>query len=62
MGTYGEPRLSEVIQAYKDLGISVKCLAADQAEQRGCNHCITGAKENLRAVYICQAKPDISER
>jgi len=46
-----EPRLSEVVQMYRDMGLQVKVVELDPKLLIACDTCLTGAKENYKVVY-----------
>ena len=52
-----EPRLSEVVQLYKDLGLEVKVVdLTPEMVAEGCDTCLVGGLERYKVVYI-KGKP-----
>jgi hypothetical protein len=53
-----EPRLSEAVELYKELGFEVKVLPFVPAEFPGeCAECMKGACDRYKVIYTCM-KPD----
>ncbi len=50
MCTYDEPRLSEMVEAYREMGLDVRVEEPDESEL--CDACLEGARGQLRTVYI----------
>ena len=53
----GEPRLSELVQAYRRIGCEVHLEPFDPFGQPGCRECMPSTTENLQTIYI--RKPEI---
>lgn len=51
MGTYGEPRLSELIQMYAELGFEVRLEPFEPSDGTECSECMRGSAERYRTVY-----------
>ncbi|MEM3043600.1 MAG: hypothetical protein QXD84_08690 [Thermoplasmata archaeon] len=47
--TYDEPRLSEMVEMYRELGLEVR-LEEPEAEEL-CEACLRGAKGSLKTIY-----------
>ena len=46
-----EPRLSEVVEMYRDLGFEVKVVDLKPEMLAGCDTCIVGPTETYKVVY-----------
>lgn len=54
-GSFDEPRLSDVVETYREMGFEVLLDAYDpslDAEGGGCNGCISASAERFRTVFI----------
>jgi len=51
-----EPRLSEVVMMYKEMGLEVKVIELDTGFADGCKTCVTGHKGKLKVVYTRERK------
>jgi hypothetical protein len=52
-----EPRLSEVVQLYRDMGLEVKVVdLTPEMIEEGCDTCLVGGLENYKVVYT-KGKP-----
>ncbi len=49
--TYDEARLSEIIEAYEEMGCEVRLEPFDGSEESGCSECMKAQPENYRTVY-----------
>jgi hypothetical protein len=50
-GTYSEPRLSEVIDMYKELGFEVRLEPFAPNNKTECTECMRGSAKRYKAVY-----------
>ena len=50
-GTFEEPRLSELIALYKDIGLEVRLEPFDPATDPGCAMCMRLHPENYKTIY-----------
>ena len=50
--TTGEPRLSELMQAYRRIGCEVHLEPFDSSGQPGCRECMHPKAEDLQTIYI----------
>ena len=51
-----EPRLSEAVETYRDLGYEVKLLPFTPDES-ACSECVTQEPDRLRVIYIRKRGP-----
>ncbi len=49
--TYDEPRLSEMVEAYREIGLDVHLEPFDPAEEPGCAECMLTRPESYRTSY-----------
>ncbi len=49
--TYDEPRLSEMVQFYEELGFEVLLQPLDPAEETACSECMLLNPENYKTVF-----------
>ena len=49
--TYNEPRLSEVVEMYRELGYEVYLKPFDPDEETGCSECMKASPEQYTTVY-----------
>ncbi len=52
MGTYDEPRLSELVDLYKDLGFKICLLPFQPDLEEGCKECMKANPENYKTIFI----------
>ncbi len=50
-GTYDEPRLSEIIKMYKELGFEVRLEPFEPNNQTECMECMRVSADRYKAVY-----------
>ncbi len=50
--TADEPRLSELVEAYRRIGFKVHLEPCDPAQQPGCNQCLQAAAGRYQTIYI----------
>ncbi len=50
--TIDEPRLSELVQTYRQIGCEVHLEPFDPVEQPGCSECMRDYPESLKTIYI----------
>lgn len=51
-----EPRLSEVVAMYRELGLDVKVVDVKLGDVDGCTACLDGAMERYKIVYTRETK------
>lgn len=49
--SYDEPRLSELVEMYQELGYEVRLEALDLEEEPGCSACLKANPEQFKTVY-----------
>jgi hypothetical protein len=49
--TYDEPRLSELVESYRELGLEVRLEEPDAGELEECNACFKGSGGKLKTIY-----------
>ena len=49
--TYDEPRLSELLQTYRELGFEVRVEPFDPADQPDCSECMRLAPGRFKTIY-----------
>ncbi|MBF0524354.1 MAG: hypothetical protein HQK56_04580 [Deltaproteobacteria bacterium] len=55
----GEPRLSEAVAAYEDIGFEVRLDPVDLTEEDGvCKSCLKWAPEEFKVIYTRPRKDD----
>ena len=54
LGIYDEPRLSELIQLYEEIGLKVRTEPVEPLAEPGCTECIKTAPECFRVLYTCK--------
>ena len=50
--TYDEPRLSEIVEAYEEMGFEVRLEPFDPDDEPGCIECMKAAADRFKTVYI----------
>ncbi len=50
-GEFREPRLSEFVQLYEEMGFEVKLMPLDPDNLPGCGICFEGDIEKYRVIY-----------
>ena len=53
--THDEPRLSEVVNTYEEIGLEVHLEPFDPDEERECTECMRGAAEKYKTIYTREA-------
>ena len=53
--TYDEPRLSELVEMYKELGYEVCLQQFNPGEETGCAECLKVSPEKYKTVYTRKA-------
>ncbi len=48
---HDEPRLSEVVKMYEEMGLEVLVISPEPDLKEGCKACVTGQPEKLKVVY-----------
>ena len=54
--TYDEPRLSELVESYRELGFEVRLEEPDTDELEECNACFKGSAGKLKTIYTREKK------
>lgn len=49
--TYDEPRLSEIVEMYEEIGLEVHLEPVDLQNDEGCTDCLKAAPKNYMTVY-----------
>jgi hypothetical protein len=49
--TYDEPRLSEMVDMYKEIGLEVRLEPFDPDEEPGCTDCMASMPEKYKTIY-----------
>ncbi|MEJ2101972.1 MAG: hypothetical protein P8X68_18655 [Desulfobacterales bacterium] len=49
--TYDEPRLSEIVDMYKEIGLEVHLEPFHPDEEPGCTDCIAAMPERYKTIY-----------
>jgi hypothetical protein len=58
--TLDEPRLSEVLEMYREIGFEVHLEPFNPDEESGCSECMKKDKERYRTVYTRKPRnPDV---
>jgi hypothetical protein len=52
MNTYDEPRLSELVESYRELGYEVHLEPFHPEEDEDCTECLAAEPERFRTIYI----------
>ena len=50
-GTYDEPRLSELVEMYKEIGFEVRLEPFDLFEEQGCAECMKVSPEKYQTIF-----------
>jgi hypothetical protein len=50
-GTYDQPRLSEIIAMYEDIGLAVHLEPYDPSADPGCTDCMGANAQNYKTIY-----------
>lgn len=50
--TYDEPRLSEIVEMYQELGLAVHLEPFHPEEEPDCAECMLEAPESFRTIYV----------
>jgi len=56
--TYDEPRLSELVQMYRELGFEVLVAPFDPADQPACSECMRLHPGRFKTIYTRTGSPD----
>jgi len=54
--TYDEPRLSEIVEMYKEIGFEVHLEPFNPDEELGCAECMKATPENYKTIYTREEK------
>ena len=49
--TYDEPRLSEMVDTYREIGLEVHLEPFDPAEEPGCTSCMAATPQKYKTIY-----------
>ncbi len=49
--TYDEPRLSEMVNTYREIGLEVQLEPFDPDEEPGCTACMASMPEKYKTIY-----------
>jgi hypothetical protein len=49
--TYDEPRLSEMAETYREIGLEVHLEPFDPAEENGCAECMAKMPQRYKTIY-----------
>ena len=49
--TYDEPRLSEMVDTYREIGLEVHLEPFDPNQETGCASCMAAMPENYKTIY-----------
>ena len=49
--TYDEPRLSEMVDMYREIGLQVRLESFDPDEEPGCTNCMAKTPELYKTIY-----------
>jgi hypothetical protein len=50
--TNDEPRLSELVEAYKEIGYEVHLVPFHPEEEPGCNECMKNQADQFKTIYV----------
>ena len=56
--TYDEPRLSEMVETYKEIGLEVHLEPFNPANEPGCTGCMQLTPELFKTIYTRKRKND----
>jgi hypothetical protein len=54
--TYDEPRLTELVESYKELGLEVRLEEPDADETGECDACFKGSAGKMKTIYTREKK------
>jgi len=49
--TYDDPRLSEMVEMYKEIGLAVHLEPFNAANEKGCTDCMALLPDQLKTIY-----------
>ncbi|MBI9087430.1 MAG: hypothetical protein JEZ11_27825 [Desulfobacterales bacterium] len=49
--TYDEPRLSDIVEMYREMGMEVHLEPFDAATEPGCSECMKAAPDKYATIY-----------
>jgi hypothetical protein len=49
--THDEPRLSDIVEMYEEIGLEVLLEPFNIDEEPGCTECMRGAPQNYKTIY-----------
>lgn len=50
-GVYDEPRLSDIVEAYEEMGFEVRLQPFDPLAETGCTECMKASPERYKTLY-----------
>ena len=53
--THDEPRLSDIVEMYQEIGLEVLLERFNPDEEPGCTECMRGDARNYRTIYTREA-------
>ena len=53
--THDEPRLSDIVEMYQEIGLEVLLEPFDPDEEPGCTECMRGSARNYKTIYTREA-------
>ena len=56
--THDEPRLSDIVEMYKEIGLDVLLEPYNPDEEPGCTECMRGAAREYKTIYTREAISD----
>ena len=51
LATYDEPRLSELVEMYREIGFEVHLEPFDALQEPGCTGCLQASPERYQTIY-----------
>ena len=58
--TFDEPRLSELVEMYKEIGFEVHLEAFHPDEEPGCTECMKADPDRYKTIYTRKPRPVLS--
>jgi hypothetical protein len=59
--TLDEPRLSEVVEMYREIGFDVRIAPFDPDSESGCMECMQSSAERYQTIYTRRRNSDVSD-
>ena len=60
--TYDDPRLSEMVEMYKEIGLEVHLEPFDPENEKGCTGCMLLMPEKFKTIYTRKKTMDDSQK